>query len=207
VATLFLQSRRKLYQPQFVSWWPSVVFIAVAASAYILFPQYLIQHHDGKFHFVLLRTLVTWNDATPLGLSTSPLAGMSALFPPLVPKLIPTLWPSFIKMDAYWQIYSTYVLLAIFLYFSTDLMPRSLGFDNSLALAALANSQAIALAIPPGTPLRMIIGYLRAARLISHRVGGHRCTQSWRIVVLDRPHHIGRDRIRRSACMLYRPEN
>jgi hypothetical protein len=114
----------------------------------------------------------------------------------------------FHQMDAYWQVYSTYVLLAIFQYFSTDLMARSLGFDNSLALAALANSQAIALAIPPGTPLRMIIGYPRAAaRLISQRVGGHRCTQSWRIVVVDGSHHIGRDRIRRSACMLYSPEN
>jgi hypothetical protein len=131
VATqLFLRDRQRLFQSHLASSWASALFIAVAAIAYILCPQYLIQHHDGKFYFVLIRNLVTWSDATPLGLSTSPLAGMSAVFPPLAPQLVPTLWGFFIKMDAYWQVYATHVSSAIFLYFSTGLMARSLGFDR-----------------------------------------------------------------------------
>jgi hypothetical protein len=116
--------------------WPSALFLIVAAAVYILCPQYLLYGHDGKFFFVLITNVVEWNDATPLGLSISNLAGMSAVIPPVVPKLIPTLWPFFISADPYWQIYLSYVLSAIFLYFSTQLMARSVGFDTGLSLAA-----------------------------------------------------------------------
>jgi hypothetical protein len=125
-----------IYHRRFMCWWPSALFVIVAPTVYLLWPQYLLYGHDGKSYFVLLSNVAAWNDATPLGLSISHLAGMSGVIPPLVPKLIPTLWPFFISTDPYWQIYLTYVLSAVFLYFSTQLMARSLGFDSSLSLAA-----------------------------------------------------------------------
>src|SRR6266511_2713190 len=131
-----LRNSPSIFHQRFMSLWPSALFVIVAPTVYLLWPQYLLYGHDGKFYFVLLSNMAKWNDATPLGLSISHLEGMSAIIPPLVPKLIPTLWPFFIEIDPYWQIYSSYVLSAIFLYFSTQLMARSVGFDSSLSLAA-----------------------------------------------------------------------
>src|SRR5262245_36090487 len=90
-----------LQRRRFLCLWPSVLFIVVAASVYIFCPQYLMQGHDGKYHFVLLRSLAQWNDASPFGLSAFPLAGMSAVFPPEVPELIPTVWPFLISSDPF----------------------------------------------------------------------------------------------------------
>src|SRR5713226_6595406 len=73
--------------------WTSFLFLAFVAAVYIVCPQYLIQHYDGKYWFSLLHNVATWNDEGPLKVSASHLFGMSGILPPVVPKFIPPLWP------------------------------------------------------------------------------------------------------------------
>jgi hypothetical protein len=114
----------------------AAVFCFVAAILlYRIFPEFLLQHHDGMHAYALLQTLNNWSQFS-VGTTVTPIEGMTTFSYPLNLYLMPHLWPFIFLRDPNAQIFWIYVCYAEILFASCCFAFRAMAAPVPVAIAA-----------------------------------------------------------------------
>jgi hypothetical protein len=114
----------------------AAVFCFVAAILlYWMFPEFLLQHHDGMHAYALLQTLRNWSQFS-VGTTVTPIEGMTTFSYPLNLYLMPHLWPFIFLRDPNAQIFWIYVWYAEILFASCYFAFRAMPVPVPVSIAA-----------------------------------------------------------------------
>lgn len=114
----------------------AAVFCFVGAVLlYRIFPEFLLQHHDGMHAYALLQTLHNWSQFT-VGATVTPIEGMTTFSYPLNLYLTPHLWPFLVFRDPKTQIFWIYVCYAEILFASCYFAFRAIMVPLRVSIAA-----------------------------------------------------------------------
>jgi hypothetical protein len=114
----------------------SAVFCFVAAVLlYRIFPEFLLQHHDGMHAYALLQTLQDWSQFA-VGTTVTPIEGMTTFSYPLNLYLMPHLWPFILFRDPNARIFWIYVCYAEILFASCYFAFRAMAAPVPVSVAA-----------------------------------------------------------------------
>ena len=114
----------------------AAVFCFVSAVLlYRIFPEFLLQHHDGMHAYALLQTLHNWSQFS-VGATVTPIEGMTTFSYPLNLYLMPHLWPFIFLRDPNAQIFWIYVCYAEILFASCCFAFRAMAAPVPVSIAA-----------------------------------------------------------------------
>ena len=114
----------------------AAVFCFVGAVLlYRLFPEFLLQHHDGMHAYALLQTLHNWSQFS-VGATVTPIEGMTTFSYPLNLYLVPHLWPFIFLRNPNAQIFWIYVCYAEILFASCYFAFRAMAAPVPVSIAA-----------------------------------------------------------------------
>jgi hypothetical protein len=102
---------------------------------YRIFPEFLLQHHDGMHAYALLQTLHNWSQFA-VGATVTPIEGMTTFSYPLNLYLVPHLWPFIFLRGSNAQIFWIYVCYAEILFASCYFAFRAMVAPVPVAIAA-----------------------------------------------------------------------
>ena len=114
----------------------TAVFCFVGAVLlYRIFPEFLLQHHDGMHAYALLQTLHNWSQFS-VGATVTPIEGMTTFSYPLNIYLVPHFWPFILLRDPNARIFWVYVCYAEILFASCYFAFRAIAAPVPVSIAA-----------------------------------------------------------------------